>query len=225
MRNIAFAGKACSGKTTAAEELVAWYGYQRVSLADPLRRICACHQAANQWLKVGLVLEDLLPGRTKTQIAQVFGQIMEEFWRIDCMAENAKPRELLQAVGTDVLRAFDEDVWVDALLDTVLESHNSDVAFAVDDVRFRNELYRLQDEDPAWFIVYCTLPEPVRAYRYEVVHGAPVSTHISETDLDSVSGVAWDYILDTSGTTEDLPAAINEMMKELIGPDGEATPQ
>lgn len=37
--NVAIAGNAGSGKTTAAEYLVARWGYRRVSLADPLKKI------------------------------------------------------------------------------------------------------------------------------------------------------------------------------------------
>ena len=89
-------------------------------------------------------------------------------------------RELMQKLGTDWFRSFDEDVWLNILMRRV-----GDNPVVVDDVRFPNEVQALYNAGFVVFFLEC--PEEVRVMRIlerdGFVNKATVD-HKSETSLD-----------------------------------------
>lgn len=160
---IGLSGKIGSGKTTHALEL-GKLGYNLARFSAPLKEI------------VAIVL-----GTTHTKLSdQQFKN--EYFPKFDCTVG-----ELLQWVGTDVFRAINPDVWVDAALSRLLPGQR----YVFDDVRFKNEadairkmggiIVRLEGD-----------PSGCRAASNRDL------THISETELD-------DYSFDHVILTDILP--------------------
>lgn len=111
---IGLAGKAGSGKDTAADALVERRGFVKISLAGPLKRICA----------------------------EVFGWDAARLYGPSELRNEPDPawdgltaRYALQALGTDWGRRMHPDVWVRACLRQAARHP----AACVPDVRFANE--------------------------------------------------------------------------------------
>ena len=138
---IGFAGKKRSGKDAAAQiarghlEEAGWVVHT-ISFADALREYAL---KLNPWVVSDY--EDP-PYATDPQrlsrIVRVFGW---EGHKDTSYAESV--REALQRLGTDVMRAVDEDVWVRLAARKVQEilkdNPDGDLAFIFTDVRFENE--------------------------------------------------------------------------------------
>ena len=113
---IGLLGKAGTGKTTVANHLVSEYNFQKISLAEPLK-------------KMAMMIYGL-------EHHQVWGT-QEEKETIDDRWGKS-PRELLQYLGTDVCREhLGQDVWVDAMIRKVRATMGTH--WVVDDLRFMNE--------------------------------------------------------------------------------------
>ena len=124
MKVIGIAGKARSGKTTAANYLVENHGYTIVSCAATLKKI----------LMVALE-ENPPPWNLKSA---------NEKEHYECIEDNRTPftRWLLQFVGTDVCRALDETIWVNRMA-TVLSAYKANDMYCkivIPDIRFANEV-------------------------------------------------------------------------------------
>jgi hypothetical protein len=165
VKNIAFVGPMHSGKTTAANYLVARYGYERVGLADQVKFLA------------GVLLERLYVERG---LGSGFGSV-------SVAAINANKsvfRPFLQWLGTDYVRQYcgRENFWIEEFLDHVALTNKPVVC---DDVRFPNEAEALR---AAGFHI-------VRLHRYEeerlesiIASGGTLDTlnHPSETQLDAI---------------------------------------
>lgn len=92
MEVIAFTGKRGHGKSSAAEALVAEYGYIHLNFADPLREVCH--------IVYGVDYEEMLDPILKEQPLTR--------WPFKA------PRELLQQIGTDMFRNYIDDTWVES---------------------------------------------------------------------------------------------------------------
>ena len=116
--------------------------------------------------------------------------------KIDYLSSEDKiitPRFLLQYLGTDVLRnSINEDIHVNALLNDIKSSQNANIlAFAITDLRFRNELEAIKK--------YGGLT--IRLNRNEANKIVSNSQHESETALDNAQ---FDITIDNNGTFEEL---------------------
>lgn len=116
-------------------------------------------------------------------------------------------RQLLQYVGTDVIRKQMPDYWVDFII-SVLKLFDGEWDYVlIPDSRFPNEIEKLRDSG---FDV-----QHVRVVRHGFISPltAEQQNHPSETALDNT--VPDSYIIN-DGTLDDLDAAINTYMKENI---------
>lgn len=93
---IGIAGKAGHGKSAAQTILHDTYGYERINLADPVRRICM-----DMW---GITHEQLSDSMLKEQTLPEWG---------------FSPREAMQMVGTGMGRKLHPDTWVRKTLTTI----------------------------------------------------------------------------------------------------------
>lgn len=114
---VGITGKAGSGKDTIGDYLVDKYKFQRISLADPIKRL----------VKDVFVLDDIT----------VYDRIEREKtlknwpdWSV---------RKLLQFIGTELFRNnIDDAIWVKSLWLKIKE--NPDINYVICDIRFQNEL-------------------------------------------------------------------------------------
>lgn len=117
---IGVCGKKGHGKDTISDYLVEKYGFVKYAFADALKR----------GLKELFDLTD----------EQLYGEKKEEvdsYWGIS-------PREIMQIVGTDLLRErFNKDFHVLSLKKKILNEKNKNII--ISDVRFENEIMFIKD--------------------------------------------------------------------------------
>jgi len=118
---IAFCGFKGSGKTLASGHVVSHFGYTQRSLATSLK--VACRHIFN------LTLAQVTDPVEKETLDTRWGK---------------SPRELLQFMGTEIVRGLDADVWVKSFTEYILEFPT--VKWVVDDVRFPNEADAIREK-------------------------------------------------------------------------------
>lgn len=125
--------------------------------------------------------------------------------------KDEKGRTLLQHVGTDVVRAKDEDFWVSFVARFLnVFADNWDCAI-IPDCRFPNEIDKMKEfgEKVGAAVTH------LRVTR-DSANGSLTTeqqAHSSETALDAVNP---DYTIDNSGDIEDLMIAIDEFVSEVL---------
>lgn len=131
---IGICGKAGSGKDTIGDYLVENYGFERIALADPIKRM----------VKDVFVLDD----------HTVYDRVARER---DLPEWNGwSVRKLLQFVGTELFRRnIEPDIWVKSLWLRV--KSNPDKNYVVTDIRFPNELQFFVDNGGENFVSFKTV--------------------------------------------------------------------
>lgn len=139
---VSFSGRKGCGKSTAADYLVENYGFQKISFADPLKKLLSKvldtpldnfysqqHKEAHTIIEWGPTHTDRLSEQCGEHIPHTKDYT---FYSI---------REALQVVGTDILRAHDPDFHVKrALVELAPEGK-----YCADDCRFPNEMLWLKN--------------------------------------------------------------------------------
>lgn len=174
--NIAFLGRAGSGKDTAAGLLTRELSYVRVAFADPLRT-------------VALAADPIVGGESghfgylPTRLSQV---VERHGWET---AKRTVPevRRTLQRLGQAV-RDIDPAFWLNVALERIDTAEAWRLPVAVTDCRYANEA------------------EALRARGFKLVRVLrpatdPTVAHVSETELD---GFPVDVTLSNAGTVADL---------------------
>lgn len=120
-------------------------------------------------------------------------------------------RSLLQRVGTDIVRAKDEDFWVSFVARFLnVFADNWDCAI-IPDCRFPNEISRMKEFGDAIGATVTHLR--ITRNSADSALTADQRAHSSETALDEVNP---DYTIDNSGDVEDLMIAIDEFVSEVL---------
>ena len=215
---IGICGKAGSGKDTVASFLEKDHGFVSISLADPMKRFL---QAVLDFS------DDQLWGPSEKR-----NEPDKRYPRpcVDCLETESRfveacptcrglgrtflsPREALQELGTAWGRKRYADVWVECLLRTMCELQTGGCYYSkytgvlvdssvirakidvvVPDVRFRNEVEAIRK---------------VGGYVWRVerpgagLKGA-TGAHISETGQESIPEELFSWVIDNSGTLDDL---------------------
>lgn len=171
---IAFAGRKRSGKTTLANLLQDEYGATIITIANYLKYLC-CDL-------MNLSLYDLI---RKKDNGYTFDIVPDERWykiinkktniNIDDIKKEldgkhiTNIRQLLQVIGTDVIRKYNENWHVNQMIEEI-ESYPEDKLIVIDDVRFPNEQEAiLERSGEVFYIVRPNVSE--------------ISNHSSETAL------------------------------------------
>lgn len=132
--------------------------------------------------------------------------ICEKFFNWDGKKDEAG-RQLLQFVGTDVVRKVDPDFWVNFVV-SVLKMFPMWDYVLIPDCRFPNEIDDVASEG---FPELC-----VRVNRIDFK--SPLTPeqqmHPSETALDNAS---FDYVLVNDGTLEDLEEKVQDVWQSIRG--------
>lgn len=172
MKIIALAGRKGSGKSTISNYLVQNENFKKISFADYLKELIAdvflidkkyLHDQSLKELKCLSIHTDLdfykkISDYIKDDVTYLFRQVF--------ILET--PRQLLQFVGTDVLRAHDTNFHVKKTLLKIKNSPN--VNFVCDDLRFKNELIGLKSVNVEDYFV-------IRPNNWNI------SNHASEIDI------------------------------------------
>jgi hypothetical protein len=194
MYKIAISGKANSGKDTIAKLFIEAYeilndeapDFEFASFAEPIKEMVR-----------------LMFPKTKKNI--LYGPSENRNKIIPGAFKDGQPltyRRLLQDLGTEVGRAYKEDIWLD-VLDYKLEKAQKKGRdfFIIADCRFYNEIKHLKDNN---YIL-------VRVKR----DSSLFMNHASETEQDSISDNEFNFIIDNNGTIEDLKEKVINILKTI----------
>ena len=194
---IGLIGKKQTGKDTVADHLVRKYGYQRYSLADPMKVACR---------NIFLMSDEQLWGDQKEEVD---------------LRYNTTPRKILQVIGTEL---FQYDIynhipemkggvpprelwinrfklWYNRLIDPnckVIQRHAFDVV--VSDVRFPHEAKVIKE-------LGGMLVKVLRPSENSVIDG-----HASEQEMD---GIEFDYLIINDETIRELHMKIDKLTGDL----------
>jgi len=180
---IGISGQARHGKDTIADYLVKNYGFQKMSLAQPLKEICRTIFSFN---------DEQLYGDQKESV--------DPRWGIT-------PRHCLQFIGTELFRQqigqllpeIGDDIWVYCLCERLktLFQEKPDTKVVICDVRFKNEYQALNN-----------LEIPFHSIRVNNPHvEGTASTHTSE-QID----LPYDHYIENSGTILELYGKVDELI-------------
>ena len=181
MKIIGFTGRRGRGKDTAADYLVSGYGFTKYAFAMPLKR------GVQEWFDF-----------TDDQIFTDEKEKIDQHWGIS-------PREILQKMGTEVMREMLPKLFQDELQRENLQNfwirraekwltkqkiYNSNVLVVVSDVRFQNEVDWInKNGGKVYRIVRPCL---------DVKDITKTDLHLSETSSDSLENVEKTIVNDTN---------------------------
>jgi hypothetical protein len=213
---VAFTGYAKSGKDTAARYLRERHGYTKVAFADALRRLCArLFGWPLEWFEDDALKEQPLPTERWplpwSEVILSSGRLaLAVKDRIDVREVGPRardvilqhnyrpvtPREVLQLVGTDILRALRPTIWLEAWQEEA--AHHERVV--VTDCRFINEAALVRSLGGV----------VVRVHRQSA--GARSGAgHMSEREIDLIVP---DYEIHNEGTEEELWSQVEALMEQ-----------
>lgn len=185
-------GHARSGKDTSGRILVEERGYERISFAEPLKRLA---------LFVNPIVQTSAYGFTWT-LQDVFDELMgaeglsyDDAW--DAAKEIGSTRRFLQKLGEGVREILGEDTWVDAAMAKV----DPGGKYAFTDCRFENEAESLRARGGV--VVEVTRPGV-----------GPVNEHVSDQRLPDH---LIDVTVDNAGTLEGLKVDLLTAVDYLTG--------
>jgi hypothetical protein len=192
MNIIGITGRAGAGKDTAADVLVERFGFVKVALADPIKRICR---------DVFAFTDEQLWGASEKRNAPD-----ERYRRAD--GSFLTPRYALQTLGTGWARACYENVWIDYAIKSATEFLEAGAAgVVIPDVRFPNELAAIRAAGGRiWRIERATYTS--ESFR----------DHVSETSLD---GFEVDVTIENDGSLSQLLTAVGYIFRSTSSPSYE----
>lgn len=171
---IAFSGTVGSGKDTAGDYLVEKHGWKKLTFAEPLK-LGIKHL-------FGLTDEQLYDPQLK--------EVVDEDWGMS-------PREMMQKVGTDLLREhIDDNMFVTTMIKRVMEVDKDDTVkgIVITDVRFENEAAMVKE----------MYGKVVRLVRPDEEPRTKHYKHASEQNLPD-----YDVLLKNAGSKEELYDALD----------------
>jgi dephospho-CoA kinase len=185
---IAICGKKGSGKDTIGNYLCEKYDFLKLNFADPLKEACK---------HIFELTDEQLYGDKK--------EIIDEYW-------NITPREIMQFVGTELLREqlknkfnnIGSNIWTMLMkkkIANILEK-NSEQNIVISDLRFLNE-YNLLN----------SLNGVILKVTNNNVKNFIGNTHESETEMDNIK---YNYIIENNLELSDLYEKIDFLMHKNI---------
>ena len=194
---IGITGLISSGKDTAADYLIRFHGFKKLSYAGTLKD---CVSAIFGWDR------EMLEGTT--QSSREWREEVDEWWAKRLNMPHLTPRWVLQYWGTEVgRRSFHNDIWV-ASVENQLRKIEDDVV--ITDCRFKNEVDAIKNAggttvrvergvQPDWIsdaVDYNYYQNPQALARL-----TDLNVHASE--FSSV-GLDYDHTIQNNGTIDEL---------------------
>jgi len=210
---IGFGYKAGVGKDTSGDYLVKEYGFAKDSFARSLKGMCmelfslSAEDVSTEAGKSSKLpksveytahLDSLVFSRVFGDLRQCGVDLSDMYVESDVSRIGrvlSTPREILQFIGTDVIRSY----YPDYHLRTLLARTSPDVNTAVCDVRFPNEVRAVREA--GGILVNVTRPTQTLA--------ASTASHKSEVALD---GFEWDYVVNNDADFSNLYKQLDSLM-------------
>ena len=186
---IGFCGRLRSGKTELAK-ICENNGYTKLYFALPLKKLCAeildvtideLNKAKADGTDISLTLSDDI-----CEILSTETEIPIDTVKHICNGKTIRTvREMLQFIGTDLIRRYNSDWHVNRIRNMILP----DTDYVIDDVRFPNEKKMIEDMGGhCWFVIRTIIDN--------------VSNHISETSITWKQ--CWNKIIINDKSLENL---------------------
>lgn len=172
---IGITGKKFSGKSTVARMLADATGYEVMSFADRLKDVTVA--------LTGCRREDLDSFDFKEN------EFVPEYLHVFCGGNVPTYRAFLQYFGTDVMRSYNDNIWIDSTLGKGCDN------VIVSDVRFKNEADAIRSR--GGIIV------KVERAGYE-----SFDEHISEVELEDIQA---DVVVMNNGSLGDLDILVRKI--------------
>ena len=214
---IALVGLKGSGKDTTADYIVQNYpNWEKDSFAGVLKDVTSVLFGWDRKMLAG----ETVPDREKREQR-------DEYWS-EKFGREITPRNMLQYLGTDVLRTYlHEDIWVNALERKVINTDNNII---ITDCRFKNELDMLRSKGavviriereplPNWF-------KRVEEIGKHHLEGGVTDLYWQVDEIQNVHRSEWDwigydnpdYILNSvTGDFDGLYKQIDTIMEKING--------
>jgi hypothetical protein len=184
---LGFCGRMRSGKTELAKVCVE-KGFTKLYFALPLKQLCAdildvsideLNRLKGDNTDISLQLNDDI-----CKILSEETDIPLDVVKETCLGKTISTvREMLQFIGTDLIRQYNKDWHVNRIREMI----NPDINYVIDDVRFPNEKKMIEElGGDCWFVIRPTLDN--------------VSNHESETSLSFND--CWNRIIINDGTLQ-----------------------
>lgn len=193
-----FSGKARSGKDTSVtilKNIIKECGYNvlTIAYADFLKEILSkCFNLTKEQL-YGSKKEEPIKG-----LLRKTGSYLES-------TISWTPRELLQYIGTDVMRSIDPDCWINVVKNYVETYSNYDFIL-ISDGRFENEIN--------WVVERGGVHIHIQRCNRDFSNN---TEHASETSLDNVNYFNTTYIVENDNTLEDLHNKLENIWRNTYG--------
>ena len=218
---LGLSGEAGSGKDTVAEHLVKNHGFYQVAFADNLKRMCMqvfnlshdhCYDQKYKMKKLAKPVR-ILPKHIRGIIEYAEknnGYAIDEetecnlYKFVPIRQYFLTPREVLQFVGTEILReTIDENYHVNAVFNFLDKIKNEKIV--ITDARFPNERFHVKERKGVVVLV----DRPTVKNQEVGLVG-----HASENSLGDKS--EYGYVIDNSGTLSDLYNAVDSFVSEVV---------
>lgn len=171
------------GKDTIADYLCDQYGFEKITLSEPLKEVCR-----------------ILFGFTNEQLYGDKKDIIDPKYEVS-------PRLIFQYLGTDILRRdinkivpnLKDNIWIDIVSSKYLskKQNNPNVKIVISDIRFENEVKRIHELNG---II-------IKVIRPSLKNN---DEHESEKNILNIKG---DYEIINDGTILDLHEKISNVFK------------
>ena len=201
---IGFAGRSRSGKDCICNKLIEDENTALVSMAIPLKNMC-CRimdvdfDTLNEMKDNGMPIKSKLSDDAISIISQETGISVDDVKKKANQRIIQNVRDLLQFVGTDIIRYYLPDWHVNRTFESIKELTAQGKKVVIDDVRFKNE--RRLIENHGGIVLYIIRPML-----------SNISNHPSEYELQWYNFIK-SHILINSGTVDDLVSEFMEMKK------------
>lgn len=165
---------------------------------------------------VATVIEQQLSGEVERfAFSGGIHEVIKEF--LPTLYQKGKPRLALQEIG-QLMRKFDPNVWINRLFYRIETSSNvplQDRNIIITDVRQYNEALRLKEA--GYTIIKVVADMDVRLERARKA-GDNFSKEMFEHETEqSIDVCPYDYLIDNSGTLEQLEERVKDVLREMSG--------
>lgn len=162
---------------------------------------------------VGEILRDLMEKNGEKVLVTHYADLIKHVAASFCGWNGVKDiagRTILQTVGADVVRNWNEDYWVDFLVNMLTLFGDRYRYVLIPDARFPNEISKIREKWPD--TVHLRVERP--GFKSHLTEKQ--QNHITETALN---GVRPDVLIQNDGSLEDLTAKTQDFYARLAGDD------
>jgi hypothetical protein len=218
---LGLAGKAGAGKDSAALVLSHNYDFKQIAFADNLKTMCKwvfqitqkqCYDQSVKEKKFATPIE-LSPEHIERILDYAYRingfevttqQRYMMYKYVGNLTTLRTPRELLQFVGTELLREIiDEDYHVKVVKNKIDQDEDTCSTYVITDARFENERSKIKEWGGYTAIVD----------RESDKGAVGLAGHASENNMGSFDD--YDFVINNNGSLDDLPKEIDKLVDSI----------